>query len=172
MENGMIKFSGKITDVLDNYLGTPELQTNIYHPQNNIVKEVSAMQNCDKIELTLKYEGEVTIMTPFLHFTVFDNYGNPIFGSNPFKNGLHEFGNPKKKGEIKVEISSPYLANGTYPVSVWLFDGPPHLGSSELFFGHNCIGLNVENMNEMVTYDDTDDGLINPKLTYNYIYYD
>ena len=169
LENGMIKYSGKIADVMDTYLETAYLQTNVYRPKDNVVKEVSVKQNRNKIELTLKYESVIPIMKPFLHFIVYDNYGNPIFGTNPFKSGLQDFGTPKKKGEIKVEISSPYLANGTYPVSVCLSDGPPHLDSCMIFLGDKCVQLNIENMNEMVTYDDKDDGLINPELTFFYI---
>ena len=167
LEDGIIKHSGIIKDVIDCYLDA-DVQSDVYSPKNNIVKEVSAKQNRDKIELTLKYESNVPIKQPNFGFVVYDNYENPLFGANPLKSGILDFGSPKKKGEVKVEITSPYLVNGTYPVSVWFSDGIVQNEPEHIFFKSKCIQLNIYNMNDSFIRKSTEEGSLIPVLTFSF----
>ena len=168
LENGKITHSGKITEVIDHYLNTNEEIIDVYRPENNIVKEVSVKQNRDKINLTLQYDSEVPIRQPNFGFVVYDIYDNPIFGTNPIKNGILDFGSPKKKGEVRVEITSPYLVNGSYPVSVWFSDGVVHDGP-HLFYKDKCILLNIYNMNDSFIQKEVFLGTTIPILTFNFL---
>ena len=169
LENGAIKYSGKIDDVINRYLETDVVQFNsVYHPKDNIVKEVSVKQIRDKIVLSLKYESDVPIKQPCLAFVVRDKYDNTLFCSNPYKNGISDFGFPQKKGEVKVEILSPYLVDGSYPVSVYFSDGPEHDKTYNIFSGRKCILLNIENMNDSFIYNDPEDIII-PVLKYSFL---
>ena len=170
LENGTIKHSGKITDVIEHYLEAADVQTDVYCPKDNVVKEVSARQNRDKIELTLKYESDVPIMKPNFGFTVYDAFDNPIFGTEPIELGILDYGNPKKTGEVKAEVTSPHLANGLYYVSAWFSDGCLHDSKELLFGGDKCILLNIYNMNDSFMFKEPQvDGVILPILTYNFI---
>ena len=168
LENGKIKHSGKIADILNHYLDE-NAQSDVYHPVDKVVKEVSAKQNRDKIELTLKYENDIPIQSPNFGFTVFDTLDNPLFGTDAVALGIFDYGNPKKRGEVKIEITSPCLANGTYYVSAWFSDGYVR-DSKELFFaGHKCVQLNIYNMNDSFVYKEPqEEGVILPILTYSF----
>jgi len=166
LENGTIKYSGEIADVIEHYLNTGE-QADVYRPENNVVKEVSAKQNRDKIELTLKYESEVPIKQPSFGFIVYDCYENPIFGTNPIKSGVSDFGTPKKAGEVKVEISSPFLVDGDYPVSVWFSDGTT-TWDDHLFHMNKCVTLNIVNMNDSFILKRNFEGVTIPILTFSF----
>jgi len=167
MENGKISFSGKISDVIERYLDTGVEQTDVYRPIDNVVKEVTARQNKDKIELSLKYESNVPIKQPSFGFVLFDNNDNPIFGTNPIKSGYQDFGIPKKRGEVRVEITSPYLVDGIYPISVWFSDSIVYSGS-HLFEKEKCIKLNINNMNNSFLHKEADEGKIIPVLTFTF----
>ena len=165
LENGKIKYSGKIEDVINHYLEA-DVQTDVYRPVDNVVKEVSAKQNRDKIELMLQYESEVLIKQPNFGFIVYDNYDNPLFGTNPLEAGVHDFGNPKKRGDVRVEITSPHLINGTYYVSVWFSDGIVYSESEFFLHSEKCLLLNIYNMNDSYIIKYSDEGNIIPILTF------
>ena len=167
LEDGTIKHSGKIDDVINHYLDS-DIRTDVYHPIDNIVKEISAKQNRDKIELTLQYDSEVPIKQPNFGFIVYDTYENPLFGANPLKSGVLDFGVPKKKGEVKIEITSPCLVNGTYSVSVWFSDGIVQTEPEHIFHKDKCIQLNIYNMNDSFIYKDVNEGPLIPVLTFNF----
>jgi len=168
LENGTIKHSGKIDDVINSYLETG-VQSQIgavYHPKDNIVKEVSIKQIRDRIELSLKYESDVPVKQPCFGFIVYDNNENPLFGTNPLKSGISDFGIPRKKGEVNIEITSPYLVDGTYPVSVWFHDGVCY--GEHMFHKERCIILNICNMNDSFVKKDMFEGLIIPIVKFNF----
>jgi len=167
LEDGTVTYSGKVDDVVERYLETDLVQTDVYYPQDNIVKEISAKQIRDRIELSLKYESDVPIKIPTFGFVVYDNYENPLFGTNPSRMGILDYGTPRKKGEVKVNITYPHLVDGTYPVSVWFCDD--YVSSEELFQKDKCVMLNICNMNNSFVNKGTDDGPIIPSLTYSFI---
>ena len=166
LENGKIKHSGKIEDVISHYLDS-DVQTDVYHPVDNVVKEVSAKQNCDKIELTLKYESEVSIKQPNFGFAVYDSNDNPVFGTNPIKSGFTDFGAPKKKGEVKAAITSPYLVNGVYSVTVWFSDGVVY-DEPHLFHKEKCVQLDIYNMSDSFVQKEAFEGVTIPVLTFGF----
>lgn len=144
LQNGQVIFTGGVNDAIDNYLQNKVSAESVYYPENNVVKFVEAKQVKDKIVLRLQYYSNVEIKQPVFGFVVYDNYENPIFGTNPLQNGVLDFGEQKKEGEISVIVSSPYLANGVYPVSVWFHDGLAY--GNHLFKMEKCISLEIDNM--------------------------
>jgi lipopolysaccharide transport system ATP-binding protein len=145
LKNGSIKVSDKMGEVIETYLSQKTNREQVYHPQNNVVQSVSATQAKDKIILSLKYKSKQTIKQPNFGFILYDNYDNPIFGTNPLKSGVLEFGDHKNEGEVRVTVSSPFLTDGHYPISVWFHDG--HAYEPHLFYKEKCISLEIEGMN-------------------------
>ena len=167
LEDGQIKFSGNITEVIDCYLDT-DVFSNIYRPVNNVVKEISAIQNGGIIEMTLKYESNVPIKQPSFGFVLYDNYDNPIIGTNPIKSGVQDFGTPKKNGSVKIEISSPCLADGLYGISVWFSDGIVYSGP-HIFYEDKCVYLNISKMhNNPLIKKETFEGSIIPIIKFDF----
>jgi len=145
MENGTIKNKGNIDNIISSYLDQKNNADKVYYPENSVVKSVEIFQQQDKICLKLHYESENIIKQPNFGFVVYDNYENPIFGTNPLQNGILDFGAPKKSGEVHVTVTSPFLADGIYPVSVWFHDGKAF--GNHLFNKEKCINLEIESMN-------------------------
>jgi len=169
LENGTINYSGKIDDVIDRYLVTDIVQNvDVYHPEGSIVKEVSARQNRDKLELMLKYESEVPVKQPNFGFILYDIYDHPIFGTNSPRSGNTDYGYPKKKGEVKIEITYPQLVNGIYPVSVWFSDGIADYDDDLIFHKKKCIVLNICNMNNTFIDKTVKEGNTIPILKYTF----
>jgi lipopolysaccharide transport system ATP-binding protein len=139
----MIKFSGTIENVIEKYIGS-EIAEDSYKPENNIVQEINAFQRGHNIVLSLKYKSDKPIKQPNFGFIVYDHYDNALFGTNPLKAGVSDFSDPKCEGIVEVEISSPFLVNGTYPVSVWFSEG---IAMGEHFFKkEKCINLHLSHM--------------------------
>ena len=168
LENGKIIHSGNIAAVIDRYI-EGDVQTDVYRPENNVVKEISARQNRDKIVLTLRYESDVPLKQPNLGFILFDHYENPLFGTNPIRCGITDFGTPKKNGEVIVEITSPHLTNGAYPVSVWFSEGIAQTYPEHIFHKDKCVLLNIYNMNDSFIYKETHEGPIIPELRFRFL---
>ena len=80
---------------------------------------------------------------------IYDNYDNPLFGTNPLKVGVKDFGAPKNKGQVEVRISSPLLTNGSYPVSIWFSDGVQFSDSDTVYQASKCLSLEVEGMDDL-----------------------
>ena len=146
LENGKIKQSGKTELIIESYISEKSGKENIYYPENNVVTSVQAIQKNDKIELNLNYKSKKLIKQPVFGFIFYDNYDNPIFGTNPLMNGILNFGNPKKEGEVKVIIKSPKLADGSYPVSIWFHDGLAH--GQHVFKKEKCLTIRISDMDK------------------------
>jgi hypothetical protein len=121
LENGMVKNVGDIDTVIESYFNQKSKGTNVYFPKNNVVKSVMIFQQQDKIILNLKYESDFLIKQPNFGFVIYDNYENPIFGTNPLQNGILDFGLPKKSGEI---ISQYCLNDLNIDPNITIFDIP------------------------------------------------
>lgn len=144
LQNGIITYSGKVNEVIEKYINSAEKNEDIYYPLNSIVKRVSARQNASTIILTLNYHSKTPIKQPNFGFIVYDNYENPLFGNNPLINGINDFGTPSLEGEIQVTITSPFLIDGVYSISIWFSDGIAN--GEHLFKAENCISIKITDM--------------------------
>jgi len=166
LDNGFIRKQGNMQDVIDNYLQIKNKQEEVFRPDNNIVKEVRARQDKDKIILTLMYKGDKPVKQPNFGFILYDNYENPIFGTNPLKNGILDFGLPKDSGEVKVVISSPHLVKGNYPISIWFSDGIAN--GQHIFHGERCINLSIFDMDNSFVEKESHLGVIIPEVEFEF----
>ena len=166
LKNGMINFTGHINDVIDHYIGG-EVVEGAFYPENNIVKEVIAFQKQNSIIISLKYKADKPIKQPNLGFIVYDHYDNALFGTNPIKEGVNDFNKSKKEGVVEVEITSPYLVNGSYPVSIWFSDGIAR--GEHIFHKEKCLSLQLSNMDNLfVDKIPSIEGLIIPVCQWNF----
>lgn len=161
MANGQIKIQDNIDSVLYEYLKNEKSDSEVTF--NGIIKSVSAKQVSNTIELRAQYSSPVPISQPNIGFVIYDIYNNPITGTNPLKDGILEFGNPKKDGEVVVTMESPWLIDGNYNISIWFNDGKGDL----LFFKENCIGLKVTQM-ATYTYRGNGEGYVYPKCKWEF----
>jgi lipopolysaccharide transport system ATP-binding protein len=145
IENGCIKKIGDVSSIIDLYINDNLILENNYHPKNSVVKVISAVQERDKIILSLKYRSEEFITQPNFGFILYNSNGNTLFGTNPIFDGVLDFGDPKKEGEVQVTISSPFLVDGIYPISIWFIEGKDF--EKQYFIKEKCISLTVSNMN-------------------------
>jgi len=148
MNNGSIVFDGKIDTAISNYV-SGQSDKSIHYPKDNQVKSIEIKMIGREIQLTLVYDGDRIIKEPNLGFVIYDNFDNPLFGTNPLKVGIKDFGLPKNKGKIEVKISSPLLTNGSYPVSIWFSDGVQFSHSDTVYQGIKCLSLEVEGMDDL-----------------------
>lgn len=167
LKNGQLDYSGNIHDVIDYYLADGQNINSEYYPINNVVKRVSVNQVKDKIFLELDYSSDRVIKQPNFGFVVYDSYHNPIFGTNPLKSGLTDFGVPKKEGSVRVQISSPFLYNGSYSISVWFSNG--NVVGEHYFVGEHCLSLIIQDMNlSTVAKTVSEEGVIVPICNWNF----
>lgn len=148
LENGTIVFDGGINHAITNYVANQSTKETFF-PTNNQVKSISISMEKRDIVIHLKYDGNRIIKHANIGFVVYDNYDNPLFGTNALKSGVKDFGVPKSRGEITVRVKSPYLTNGNYPVSIWLSDGVEVSTDDTIFSGHKCLTLQVDGMNDL-----------------------
>jgi len=145
LENGSIKLSGNTSNIVDSYITNITKDKRVYKPKNNIVQSISVNQEKEKISLTLDYKSNKTIKQPNLGFILYDKFENPLYGTNAINDGILEFGSPRKEGKIQVTISSPFLANGLYPISIWFSEGVAN--GEHIFKQEKCLILKVSEMN-------------------------
>lgn len=166
LENGLIRQQGNVEEIIDDYLQVKNMHDEVFRPDNNVVKEVSAWQEKDKIILSLSYQSDKPVKQPNFGFILYDFSENPIFGTNPLKNGILDFGLPKHNGKVKVEISSPHLVKGNYPISIWFSDGIA-LGQ-HLFYGEKCINLSILDMDNSFIEKESHLGPIIPEVEFKF----
>ena len=145
LENGSLKMEDTVEKTIDAYLKVQTEKVSVYYPANNIVKRIEARQIKDKIQMSLIYDSPSLVKQPTFGFVIYDNYENPITGTNPLQSGITDFGPSRKKGQVDVTLTSPCLANGTYPVSIWFHDGNAY--GNHTFKMEKCLYLKVEEMN-------------------------
>ena len=146
LEDGALTKIDNIESVVDSYLKIRTTRTSIYTPVNNIVKKIEARQNKNKIHLTLTYDSPKPIKQPVFGFVIYDQYDNPITGTNPLQSGIIEFGPPRDSGKVEVRLTSPVLANGIYTVSIWFHDG--NAFGDHVFKKEKCVFLEVDEMSQ------------------------
>ena len=164
LEQGKIYARGKSENIIEVYLNDNSKIESIYYPENNIVKKISAVQKKSILEISLFYDSDTPIERPNFGFVLSDIFYNPIFGTNPLKNGIQDFGIPKKRGEVIAKIKSPCLVNGIYPISIWFHDGDAHL--EHLFHKENCILLNINDMKLSFIQKEQNLGFIIPEIDF------
>jgi lipopolysaccharide transport system ATP-binding protein len=168
MEKGCIIFDGKIDTTISNYV-TGQSDKSIHYPKDNQVKSIEITVKNREIKLLLKYNGDRVIKEPNLGFVIYDNFDNPLFGTNPLKVGVKDFGIPKSIGEVELRISSPLLTNGSYPVSIWFSDGVQFSDSDTIFHGNKCLSLEVDGMDDLYLEKEISfEGLIIPVCNWRF----
>lgn len=166
LENGMVKYTGSISDTIGVYLSGGELAESVFIPENNVVKKVTARQNGGSIFLTLDYDSPILIKQPNFGWVIFDQGQIPIVGTNPIKSGLQNFGEPKKCGSIEVEITSPKLVAGKYAIGIWFSEGR----EKTFFASERCLSIDVEGMDDFRSFAKTtsEEGFVVPECIWNF----
>ena len=160
LENGKIKYRGDIINTINTYLNEEKPVSSIYIPKNNVVKKILAQQIGDIIQLTLEYESTEFIRNPIFGWVIFDYNKIPLFGTDPFKSGIIDFGTPKKSGKIIVEIENPKLVNGNYVIGCWFSDG----NRKQFLSNEDCIYLNIDAMDlSTISKTTSEEGYIVPE---------
>lgn len=142
LKNGTVNQIGEIGNVINSYLSKSETKKNIALFPNEIVKKVSIKQNGNILDLEAVYDSQKKIKQPNLGFVIYNSQGIPITGTNPLKSGIKDFGEPKNNGVIRIEISSPLLADGIYSLSVWFNDGAGNM----IFEKPECVTFEINQM--------------------------
>ncbi len=166
LNDGKILSSGNAEDVIDLYLSQQSDINTKYYPEKNIVTKIEAEQIKDKIKLSLTYNSNKIIKQPNFGFVLHDNYGSPLLGANPLKNGVLDFGTPGKEGRVNAVIDSPMLQDGIYLISIWFSDGIA-IGE-HIFSKENCLSINIKDMD--CSFIDKSPGLgpIIPSCNWNF----
>ncbi len=168
MEKGQVVFDGKAEKAISNYIAG-QTYKQIHFPENSQVKSVEIKHINRNIHLKVKYNGDRIIKQPNLGFVIYDNYDNPLFGTNPINLGISDFGKPKNKGEVEAIISSPLLTNGLYPVSIWFSDGIQRSEDDTIYQEEKCISLEVENNGDLYFQKNISaEGLIIPIVDFKF----
>ncbi len=168
LEKGKVIFNGNVNTAIMNYIATGSTQS-VYYPQDNLVKKVEIGMKEKAIIISLRYECYKKIKQPNLGFVIYDNFDNPIIGTNAVKYGVSDFGVARNKGEVQIVIESPYLTNGIYPVSIWFDEGIAFSKEDTFFVGEKCLSLVVEGMDDMyIDKDISAEGVTIPRCTWNF----
>ena len=161
---------GKLIDfdssdiIISQYLNSSTDLNNSKSYINKPVENVHIIQKEETIVITLKYSLSQIINLPVFGFTIKDNFGNVLFGSNPLYQRPKETVRPSKKGEIIVTIKNPKLWNGTYKASIWFGDD-----LSDFFNDEDCLTFDVINMVNYFKSPPQNIGSIAPEVDWNYI---
>ncbi len=166
LNNGKVDYIDEIENVVDKYVVKAN-SDNVYYPKDSIVQKVSVDLKNEKIVISLEYKGDTIIKEPALGFVVYDNYDNPLFGTNPVKAGVTNFGTISNEGKVTVSIDNPKLVDGTYPVSIW-FNDTEAVRGKHLFFKEKCLTLYVEGMNHLFVKKSSAEGLIIPMCDWTF----
>jgi lipopolysaccharide transport system ATP-binding protein len=142
LKNGTVNQIGEIGNVINAYLSKSETNKNISLFPNEIVKKVSIKQNGNILDLEAVYDSQKKIKQPNLGFVIYNSQGVPITGTNPLKSGIKDFGEPKNNGVIRIEMTSPLLADGIYSLSVWFNDGAGNM----IFEKPECVTFEINQM--------------------------
>jgi lipopolysaccharide transport system ATP-binding protein len=143
LKKGKLNLSkAAINSIIDQYVQDDNLILEKQYT-NAPLEKISIEQIGKKIQINALYNSPKEIQLPSLGFVIYNNLGNPIFGSNPWINSKYR--NSKtmysKKGGITIDIHFPKLMDGYYFLSVWFGDG--HI---DFFHDANSLYFKVTNM--------------------------
>lgn len=141
LDKGQIRYLGAISEAIEIYLR--EGKTWEAYFENEAVSYASVRQNESILEIKVKFEVDSPLTLPGLGFSISNNLGIPICGTNPKNDNVQRLDTPTKKGEVKVIISQPKLLNGTYKLSLWFGNGV-----DDFFTKKDVLTFDVVNMSE------------------------
>lgn len=128
LKNGYIVGNGETNSVISSYIGSYQfsLKREFYDSPNSYMKWVAidpkGIQEGHFI-LEVGFDSPHDIDYPVVGFVIYNQFGTPVFGSNPrFHKDQYQ---PKKgkNGVIKAYLKTLALHTGIYKLSVWFGDG-------------------------------------------------
>lgn len=166
LQKGKLTQTGNIKHVVDYYLDKKTNNNkNVIFFEKGIIKEIGIKQHNNTIVLEAKYESQKVIKQPNLGFVIYNSQGIPVTGTNPLKSGLSNFGDPKNAGQIRLELTSPLLADGIYTASIWFNDGMGNM----LFEKEECLSFQVSQMGSYLDKNQSIEGSTVPICKWHFL---
>jgi ABC-type polysaccharide/polyol phosphate transport system ATPase subunit len=127
LENGRVLLIENTSKVLEKYFNFNDyILKNESEYENNLhIKHVKFYEEellNSKIKLEISFESKNIINFPVAGFVVYNQFGTPVFGSNPrfHKKGYTAI--PSRKGTITAESEKLRIHSGIYRISIWFGD--------------------------------------------------
>lgn len=128
LKDGQVLVTGETNRTISKYLGSYQftLRKESFDIPNSSIKWVAidpkGIENGEFI-LEVFFESSRHVQYPVVGFVVYNQFGSPIFGSNPrfHKEDYHPNGG--KKGLIRAHLKELSLHSGIYKISLWFGDG-------------------------------------------------
>ncbi len=162
LENGQISLADDSKAVIPRYLSNQSSSSKKY-PKTSPIKYLEINQIGDAIILSVDYEVKQKYKLLNFGFVMYDNLGNPLFGSNPQIHRIVPPSDIRLNGKINAYIQEPVLLDGNYTVSVWLGDG-----DKNFFHDANCLSIDIQGMTNILQLNKSVVGAIAPKVAYSY----
>ena len=161
LERGRIAAKGSIEETLGAYMRSAAQNEAFF--DNPYISYAKIEQVGESLLLRAKYKPGPQVMVPCLSVNLIDMFGNTLFTTNA-RNYNMERSENLEEGTIQIKISSPFLHDGSYGVS--LFFGSP---AKDLVSLQNSLSVEVRDMVRLrVPVNTTNSGFIHPCAEYLY----
>ena len=139
LEEGQIKHLGKIDETVKLYLDKGNLWEAYF--KNRAVCYASVEQILNEIKIVVEYEVKYPLRFPCLGFTISNQLGQPVCGTNALHDKVEPLTKAQISGKVVVKIKQPKLIDGTYRLSLWFGNG-----TEDYFIEKDCLSFNVSGL--------------------------
>lgn len=125
IQEGIISFLGKVGDGINKYLGSAGLSNEVVFEEFNNKPNITKIQleNVNgSLKFSVSFKSPFSLFLPSVGIVIYNQWGVPIFGSNPRFHKSEQIPKEIKEGVFEANIEDPQLHSGIYKISVWLGD--------------------------------------------------
>ncbi|MDR7127719.1 lipopolysaccharide transport system ATP-binding protein [Algoriphagus sp. 4150] len=125
LDRGTVDIKGDVQGGLERYMGKLALKSEITFTSDLVkpsILEVKLFQSDNELKFRVVFESPFLLNEPSIGIVVYNQFGSPVFGSNPRFHKSKSIPNKTKKGIFEAVVNNPELHSGIYKISVWLGD--------------------------------------------------
>ena len=122
LKDASVNFFGETDNAIKEYMGFVK-KSSYAEFDNQTVQSIDIAIENNSLVISLRYKNYTLGAPPSMGIVLSDEWGRPIFGSNPKLSSFQLSLNYTIQGTLKAIIKNPTLRNGIYSISVWFGDG-------------------------------------------------
>jgi len=159
--NGEVSVDGGIHEAVNKYVERGQNNRAVFSKH---LEYATINQAGNTIVIEARYNTNLDIDVPHLGFLIKNNFGVPLFASNPHIDQVaYPKNNITRKGLVRVTVNAPKLMDGNYLVSIWFGNSQGNVVTE-----HDCMSVSIQGMSTQKQYNPSLVGHILPECKWEF----
>lgn len=125
LDEGKVQYYGNVKDGIEKYIGNCNINNKIDYDANLVKPSITRVEldpDFNGLRFIVEFYSPFMLNNPSIGIVLYNQAGNPIYGSNTKFHKPVPYLNKVKNGSIEAIIINPEIHSGIYKISVWLGD--------------------------------------------------